>query len=481
MIRLLIADDERLEREALAEMVTRRFVEHEVVLEEAENGRKAADTAILWGADLILMDIEMPGMNGLDAARAVLAQRPGCRVIFVTAYSLFQYAHEAVHLGACDYLLKPVDPDELEASIRRAIRQIETERKLEALAPIQQEQEPEAPAAPQEPVRTETRDIFEIFLDSVCLDDDLLTYLIDILKRHAEPEFTKLSHAAARTELKLDDFLAWLGNMELLAGLLTLLLLAYLAWCLWAHRRPHWLAWAQLGLCAANIVYALTCPGTALRYGNEVTSWFQDYGMRSLWQNFELGISAAMSRMVLEPHLLFFVFCVLLACAVWARYRQPLYRLFSLFPVSAALVLGVLGGPLRALAPRLSFFADAVTEKGTLTPLNAWTLKRWLPFLLLCAVLFACALELYLALGHGAAAYAGVAVYLSGFASYGAMGFSPSIWASGARSGFFFAFALAAAGALVLRALPEKRMPWRVFGCTAAVCALAQCLSLLGA
>lgn len=150
MIRLLIADDERLEREALAEMVTRRFVEHEIVLEEAENGRKAADTAILWGADLILMDIEMPGMNGLDAARAVLAQRPGCRVIFVTAYSLFQYAHEAVHLGACDYLLKPVDPDELEASIRRAIRQIETERKLEALAPIQQEQEPEAPAAPQE-------------------------------------------------------------------------------------------------------------------------------------------------------------------------------------------------------------------------------------------------------------------------------------------------------------------------------------------
>ena len=148
MIRLLIADDERLEREALAEMVTRRFVEHEIVLEEAENGRKAADTAILWGADLILMDIEMPGMNGLDAARAVLAQRPGCRVIFVTAYSLFQYAHEAVHLGACDYLLKPVDPDELEASIRRAIRQIETERKLEALAPVHPE--PEAPAAPDE-------------------------------------------------------------------------------------------------------------------------------------------------------------------------------------------------------------------------------------------------------------------------------------------------------------------------------------------
>ena len=160
MIRLLIADDEKLEREALAELVQRRF-EREVVLEVAENGRKAADTAVLWGADLILMDIEMPGMSGLDAARAVLAQRPSCRVIFVTAYSLFQYAHEAVHLGACDYLLKPVDPDELEASVRRAMRQIETERKLEELAaaqpqPEQTETEAEAEDASEEGENSQT-------------------------------------------------------------------------------------------------------------------------------------------------------------------------------------------------------------------------------------------------------------------------------------------------------------------------------------
>lgn len=160
MIRLLIADDEKLEREALAELVQRRF-EREVALEVAENGRKAADTAVLWGADLILMDIEMPGMSGLDAARAVLAQRPSCRVIFVTAYSLFQYAHEAVHLGACDYLLKPVDPDELEASVRRAMRQIETEWKLKELAaarpqPEQTETEEETEDAPEESENSQT-------------------------------------------------------------------------------------------------------------------------------------------------------------------------------------------------------------------------------------------------------------------------------------------------------------------------------------
>ena len=148
MIRLLIADDEALERETLADIVARRF-EHEVTIETAENGRKAADTAVQWGADLILMDIEMPGMNGLDAARAVLEQRPECKVIFVTAYSLFQYAHEAMHLGACDYLLKPVNPDEVEASIRKAIRQIEAGRRLAELAPVEPEPEadPESDAA----------------------------------------------------------------------------------------------------------------------------------------------------------------------------------------------------------------------------------------------------------------------------------------------------------------------------------------------
>ncbi len=161
MIRLLIADDEKMEREALADIVMRRF-EHEVTVEMAENGRKAADTAVLWEADLILMDIEMPGMNGLDAARAVLEQRPECKVIFITAYSLFQYAHEAVHLGACDYLLKPVDPDETEAAIRRAIRQIEAGRRLAEMAAV----EPEA-AEPEEQAEEGESDRNALVMDHV--------------------------------------------------------------------------------------------------------------------------------------------------------------------------------------------------------------------------------------------------------------------------------------------------------------------------
>ena len=82
-------------------------------------------------------------------------------------------------------------------------------------SPEPHEEQPEE--AEHEPVKSEIRDIYEVFLDSVCLDDALLQYLIDVLKRHSREEFETLSHAAARTILDMDDFLAWLGNKELLA------------------------------------------------------------------------------------------------------------------------------------------------------------------------------------------------------------------------------------------------------------------------
>ena len=133
MIKILIADDEGYERELLGDILDKRLG-REAEVRMVENGRLAVDAASLWAADVVLMDIEMPGINGIDAARQILAQRPECKLIFITAYSLFTYAHEAVKLGACDYILKPVDPDDVERAVRRAEAQAEAQRQLEAMA-----------------------------------------------------------------------------------------------------------------------------------------------------------------------------------------------------------------------------------------------------------------------------------------------------------------------------------------------------------
>ena len=134
MLRILIADDESFEREILEGIIKERF-SGEAQIRTAENGRQALDTAALWSADIILMDIEMPGIDGIEASKKIVGQCPACRIIFVTAYSLFSYAHEAVRLGACDYILKPVDADDVERAIRKAAKQVEAQHQLEAMAP----------------------------------------------------------------------------------------------------------------------------------------------------------------------------------------------------------------------------------------------------------------------------------------------------------------------------------------------------------
>ncbi len=134
MTKILIADDEYMERAMLAAILEDHFAD-QARLRQAENGRQAVDIAAIWDPDVILMDIEMPGLNGIEASRRILAQKPGVKLIFITAYGVFTYAQEAVKLGACDYILKPVKAEEVLRAVKQAAGQAESHRQLEALAP----------------------------------------------------------------------------------------------------------------------------------------------------------------------------------------------------------------------------------------------------------------------------------------------------------------------------------------------------------
>ncbi len=133
MIKILIADDEYMEREMLADLLDQEFGS-EVLVRMVENGRQAVDSAAMWNPDVVLMDIEMPGINGIEAAKQIMEQAGNVKLIFVTAYGVFTYAQEAVKLGACDYILKPVNPAEVARSVRQAVGQVESHRQLQAMA-----------------------------------------------------------------------------------------------------------------------------------------------------------------------------------------------------------------------------------------------------------------------------------------------------------------------------------------------------------
>jgi two-component system, LytTR family, response regulator AlgR len=120
MIRIFIADDETPARERLKELLQDIAGDvPSVVAGEAPNGIEALERLPSSGAQVLLLDIRMPGMDGLELARHVSALDNAPAVVFVTAHD--KHAIEAFELNALDYLLKPVRAQRLAAALKKAL------------------------------------------------------------------------------------------------------------------------------------------------------------------------------------------------------------------------------------------------------------------------------------------------------------------------------------------------------------------------
>ena len=113
MPRAIIADDERLMREQLRTRLVDVWPELEIVA-EAKNGEEAVAAVREHVPDLAFLDIRMPGMTGIEAARAI---GDACHIVFITAYN--EYAVDAFEHGAVDYVLKPAERERLEVTVAR--------------------------------------------------------------------------------------------------------------------------------------------------------------------------------------------------------------------------------------------------------------------------------------------------------------------------------------------------------------------------
>ncbi len=118
--RVLIVDDEKYVRSGIKNETDWGLIGCEVV-GEAADGQAALEVAREVKPDLVISDIKMPVMDGITFAGKLLEKQPGVKVIFLTAFSDFEYARQAVRLGVSDYLLKPYKDGELEASIQRLL------------------------------------------------------------------------------------------------------------------------------------------------------------------------------------------------------------------------------------------------------------------------------------------------------------------------------------------------------------------------
>ena len=146
MYRVLLADDEGIMLESLKKIIKKNFG-NDCEVACAKTGRAVVELAESFRPDIAFMDIQMPGINGIQAIREIRKFNTTTKFIIITAYDKFDYAKEAINLGVIEYLTKPVNRRTVVEVLERAMGQIDAERqkrsdslkiqeKLETVIPI---------------------------------------------------------------------------------------------------------------------------------------------------------------------------------------------------------------------------------------------------------------------------------------------------------------------------------------------------------
>ena len=115
-IRVLVADDQSMVRAGFR-MLLAEEPDIEVVA-EASNGLEAVDKAARFNPGIILMDIRMPELDGLQATRRILAADKAARILILTTFDLDEYVYQALRAGASGFVLKDIPPEELPTAVR---------------------------------------------------------------------------------------------------------------------------------------------------------------------------------------------------------------------------------------------------------------------------------------------------------------------------------------------------------------------------
>ncbi|WP_093062107.1 response regulator [Psychrobacillus sp. OK028] len=137
MMRLLIVDDEPIEREGMEAILKKAFPD--VLIAQAKNGRMAIDLADSFQPHLVLMDIMMPGMTGLETIEKIQENHPKIKFVMVTAFDMFDYARQAIKLGVKDYVLKPSKASEIALTVGKVLEECQKEQKVESTSRMQSE------------------------------------------------------------------------------------------------------------------------------------------------------------------------------------------------------------------------------------------------------------------------------------------------------------------------------------------------------
>ena len=212
-IRVLVADDQSMVRAGFR-MLLGSEDDIEVVA-EAENGLEAVDKAARFGPTVVLMDIRMPELDGLQATRRIVEADPDARILILTTFDLDDYVYEALAAGASGFVLKDDPPEQLLAAIRTVaagdalLSPAVTKRVIKEFSRIQR---PEPPQGLDELTERE-REIFELLIRGNS-NDEIATRLF-IARRTVETHRQRIMNKlSAHSIVQMQRIAARHGGLE---------------------------------------------------------------------------------------------------------------------------------------------------------------------------------------------------------------------------------------------------------------------------
>ena len=198
-VHVLIADDQQLVRTGFA-MILSTDSEIEVIA-EATNGHEAVKLATTLAPEVVLMDIQMPGLNGIEATRRIVGdpRSAGTRVLILTTFDLDEYVYDALRAGAAGFLLKDTPPEQLVAAVRTAhhgdalLAPSVTRRLIEEFT--QTRQPPPAAAAQLEQLSPREAEVFSLLARGLTNHEIAAELVVgeNTVKTHVARILTKLS------------------------------------------------------------------------------------------------------------------------------------------------------------------------------------------------------------------------------------------------------------------------------------------------
>lgn len=188
MYKLLVADDEVIERTVICKTIEKNFA-GDCLIFQAKSGREVLEIYEREKFQIAILDIEMPGITGLEAARRIRERDSDCVIIFLSAFDEFSYAKQAISIKVLDYLLKPCSDKELLFTVEAAMQQVFSSGNVQKAAAVCREPDPPEELENEKLVRV--KEIARDYIRKNYMKDISMQNLADVMN-YSEAYFCKL-------------------------------------------------------------------------------------------------------------------------------------------------------------------------------------------------------------------------------------------------------------------------------------------------